>query len=66
LPDDLEPDRTVELEPLRLLVDLTEEPEERLFEEVRTVDLFTCELTVFDIVFLMRLDIFEPRLRVSG
>lgn len=64
LPDDPDEDRTVEREPLRLLVDLTVD---RLLEVLRTVeDLLTCEFTVFEIVFRMRFEIPDPLLRDSG
>lgn len=64
LPDDLDEDRTVERELLRLLVDFMLD---RFFEVLRTVDdLLTRVFMVFEIVFLTRLEIFEPRLRDSG
>lgn len=67
LPDDLEEDRTVERELLRLPFDRTDEPDDRLLEDRPTLDdLLTRVLTVFDIVFLIRFEILDPLLRVLG
>jgi len=61
-PDDL----TVDLELLRLPEDRTELfdrfPEERVTDE----DLLIPLLTVLEIVFLIRLEILDPLLRLSG